>query len=343
MKLRTGTGWTLHQGDVRRVAPVLPAESVDCIVTSPPYWQLRDYGHRKQLGLEASVGRYVGNLVRVFRELRRVLKSEGTLWLNLGDTYIGGRNGGIGSSSITSQRNQIAARAATGGSSHRSGPGLKPKDLVGIPWRVAFALQNDGWWLRSDVVWHKPSPMPESVKDRPTRAHEYLFLLSKSETYHYDADAIMEPVTGGARPRGCGVNPKAAASEGSGSKQNASWAAAVRGLVERRNRRSVWTVPQEPIADAHFATFPRALVRPCILAGCPRGGVVLDPFGGLCTTGVEAIAQGRRFEGVELVPEYAARGAEILTQAVADAGNATPADAAHARGDLQFGLFPEVV
>ena len=216
--------------------------SVHCCVTSPPYWGLRDYGVDGQIGLEATVEEYVAKLVDVFRAVRRVLRDDGTLWLNLGDTYMGGRNGGMGEKSqITSSRNHDAARAAwkaSGGRTHRRNPGLKPKDLVGVPWRVALALQADGWWLRSDIIWHKPNAMPESARDRPTLVHEYVFLLSKSARYHYDADAIREPVSGGAHPRGGGVNPKAAQNN-PGSKQNSSFSSAVRGLVETRNKSSV--------------------------------------------------------------------------------------------------------
>jgi site-specific DNA-methyltransferase (cytosine-N4-specific) len=195
--------------------------------------------------------------------------------------------------------------------------GLKPKDMVGIPWRVAFALQAAGWYLRADVIWAKPNPMPESVSDRPTKAHEYLFLLTKSPAYHYDADAIKEPASDTSHPRGSGVNPKAGKNEGTGDrrkdgfngrwrvKQNASFSAALRGTVETRNKRSVWTIPTEPTPDAHFATFPRKLVEPCILAGCPLGGVVLDPFGGSGTVGRVAEDLGRRWLLFDLNPSYA--------------------------------------
>lgn len=193
-------------------------------------------------------------------------------------------------------------RAAVGGTAHKTAPGLRRKNLVGIPWRVALALQADGWILRSDIIWHKPSAMPSSVRDRPTTDHEYLFLLAKSDRYYYDANAIKEAVTGGAHPRGHGVNPKArAAGRVAREKQNATWSKAVRGLVEMRNKRTVWTVPQEPTTSEHTSTFPRALVRPCILAGAPVDGWVLDPFAGTGTTGVEALALARRFIGLELV------------------------------------------
>lgn len=299
-------------GDVIERLRELLDESVQCVVTSPPYWGLRDYGVAGQIGLEETPEEYVARIVDVFREVRRVLRADGTLWLNLGDTYIGGRSGGIGASAITSQRNHKAARdawiAAGAGRRHREAPGLRPKDLVGIPWRVAFALQADGWRLRSDVIWHKPNPMPESVRDRPTRAHEYLFLLSKSERYHYDIDAIREPhKTAGERHDGRSGYRDDHPSKG--------------GIKERalhplgRNRRSVWrldeiespdvwTISQEPYPGSHFATFPRGLVEPCILAGCPVDGTVLDPFAGSGTTGEVALETGRRAVLVELNPDY---------------------------------------
>lgn len=316
------------QGDALEVLATLPDESVHCVVTSPPYWGLRDYGVDGQIGLEVTPEVFVEALVGVLREVRRVLRADGTLWLNLGDTYIGGRNGGIGGNTkLGSQRNHLAASQAWhahGGKTHRRCPGFKPKDLVGIPWRVALALHADGWWLRSDIVWSKPSPMPESVSDRPTRSHEYVFLLARSHRYYYDAAAIVEPVTGGAHPRGHGINPKARLGakdqerEASGektsvrfgrgagwrSKQNPSFSAAVRELVETRNRRSVWTIAQEPFSQAHFATFPTKLVEPCILAGCPPDGTVLDPFAGAGTTGLVADRLGRDAILIELNPEY---------------------------------------
>lgn len=333
-------GVTIYQGDCLDLLPELEVRSVQTCVTSPPYWGLRDYGVDGQLGLEKTPAEYVERLVEVFGEVRRVLRDDGTLWLNLGDTYMGGRSGGIGASSITSQRNQIAARAAwlkRGGATHRSGEGLKPKDLVGIPWRVALALQADGWWLRSDIIWHKPSPMPESVKDRPTLSHEYVFLLSKSSQYYYDADAIKEPVTGNAHDRGNGVNPKArmvgpkeqererngekvSARFGRGAgwrnKQNPSFSSSVTGMVERRNRRTVWTVSQEPFNGAHFATFPTKLIEPCILAGSPVDGTVLDPFAGAGTTALVAKKHNRKAILCELNPDYIDLAADRLSQDV---------------------------
>ena len=273
-----------------------------------------------QLGLEATPEEYVAKMVEVFRAVRRVLRDDGTLWLNLGDCYNSSpSNHGLTASCESSDRRGNGEKRRA-----RNIAGLKPKDLVGFPWRVAFALQEDGWWLRSDIIWHKPSPMPEAVKDRPTRAHEYLFLLSKSRKYYYDADAISEPVTGGAHPRGHGVNPKAKSSPkdqargergektaaslgrspGWRSRQNPSFSASVNDLVMRRNKRSVWTVAQEPFKESHFATFPTKLVSPCILAGCPKGGLVLDPFAGAGTTGLVADRLERNAVLIELNPEY---------------------------------------
>jgi DNA modification methylase len=277
-------GVSILNADCREALTQLADESVHCVVTSPPYWQLRDYDHPDQLGLEASPTKYVEALVAAFREVRRVLRRDGTLWLNLGDTYIGGRSGRMGSTAITSGRNHLAAQAAwkaSGGRTHRRCPGFKPKDLVGIPWRVALALQTDGWWLRSDIVWHKPCPMPEPVRDRPTRAHEYLFLFARSERYYYRAEAIAEPI---AEQQPCvddGGQP-----------------------VRTRNRRDVWTIAQEPFVKSHFSTFPTKLVEPCILAGCPLGGVVLDPFAGAGTTGLVADRLGRDAILIELNSDY---------------------------------------
>lgn len=287
-------------GDCRERLGDLDAESVQTCVTSPPYWGLRDYGAEEQIGLEETPEAFVEALVAVFREVRRVLRDDGTLWVNLGDTYIGARNGGIGSNSkINSTRNHKAVRHAQRrrGNVRGRAPGLKPKDLVGIPWRVALALQADGWWLRADVIWHKPCPLPESVRDRPSRAHEYLFLLSKSRRYYYDADAIREPQkTAGERHEGrSGYRPDHP-SKGGISKRTLR--------PDGANARSVWTIAQTPYAGAHFATFPAALVEPCILAGAPPDGVVLDPFAGTGTTGAVALALGRRAVLIEAQPDY---------------------------------------
>lgn len=283
----------LIRGDARRL-PLRDA-TVQCVVTSPPYWGLRDYGAAGQIGLEADLDAYVAAVVAVFREVRRVLRDDGTAWVNLGDGYDAGT--------------RVTRCASTKAGKHgywtnplinlRTSTDMGPKQMLAIPWRVALALQADGWILRCDIVWHKPNPMPESVTDRPTKAHEYVFLFSKRERYHYDADAIRDPVTGNAHRRGNGLTPKSQR-PGSGIKSNTSFHAAVNELVEDRNKRSVWTLNTQPYADAHFATMPEALVEPCILAGCPLGGLVLDPFVGSGTVVAVAERLGRRGVGVDL-------------------------------------------
>ena len=296
-------------GEASRELQALQAESVQCIVTSPPYWQLRDYGHPEQLGLEPTPEAFVERLVGILRLARDALRPDGTLWLNLGDTYIGGRNGGIGASSLTSQRNHVAARKAwlaMGGKRHREAPGLKPKDLVGIPWRVAFALQSDGWWLRSEIIWHKPSVMPESVRDRPNRAHEHLFLLSKSKRYYYDADAIRTPLrpktmtAHGGTPRRGGEDRRVRAHGWSGYRRVAK--RDEDGQLVGANARTVWSIAQEPWKGQHTSTFPRKLARRCILAGCPVDGTVLDPFVGSGTTLAAAFELGRSSIGIDVSP-----------------------------------------
>lgn len=279
-------------GDSMTVLQTLPDESVNCIVTSPPYWGLRDYGMAGQMGLESTPAGYVDGMVTLFREARRVLRDDGTLWLNLGDSYAsGGRGGGMAGERGEKQRSNEGALLGP----KRAPEGLKDKDLVGIPWRVAFALQADGWYLRQDIIWAKPNPMPESVTDRCTKAHEYIFLLAKSARYYFDAEAISEQASGEARGGGF----KAA---GAGH-TNLSKCGEI--AYETRNKRDVWTVATQPYSEAHFATFPPALIEPCILAGCPTGGVVLDTFGGAGTTGLVADRHGRDAILIELNPEYA--------------------------------------
>jgi DNA modification methylase len=410
-------GVTIYHGDARAVLSGLPAGSVNCCVTSPPYWGLRDYGtdglvwggdpehghvfgetirgsnrggsggagkngrgegyardvERGQvcecgawfgsLGLEPGPEMFVVHLVSIFREVWRVLRDDGTLWLNIGDSYAtgagsarspGGRNFGKRNEAVNagnfppSQPNRMPI------------PGLKPKDLVGIPWMLAFALRADGWWLRSEIIWHKPNPMPESVTDRPTKAHEQIFLLAKSEAYFYDADAIKEPASPDTHERyargrsdahkyadgGPGgqtiaksfdhMRPPAGWHQGtradgsaprdrrerklaepdSGIKNNSSFDRAMGLMPEFRNKRSVWTVPTQGFPEAHFATFPEALIRPCVLAGCPDGGLVLDPFTGSATTALVAKENGRRFVGAELKESYLAIARRRLRQEV---------------------------
>lgn len=294
------------QGDCRDVLGSLPDGSINCCVTSPPYFGLRDYGVEGQLGLEPTPDEFVSAMVEVFREVRRVLRDDGTLWLNLGDSYAndgkwGGSTGGKHASALHGNSG-IGRRLLT--------TGLKPKYLIGIPWRVAFALQADGWYLRQDIIWHKPNPMPESVTDRCTKAHEYIFLFAKSERYYFDADAIKEQAVSN-HASGNGFKGRQGGaihmpmSGGAGTAD--PWLPG--GM---RNRRSVWTVSTKPFKGAHFATFPPDLIDPCVLAGCPVDGTVLDPFFGAGTTGLVAQKHGRNCVGIELNPDYIAIANERL-------------------------------
>lgn len=356
-----------HRGDCRDLMRAMIADGVrvQTIVTSPPYWGLRSYlpeGHpdkHREIGQEPTLREFIDTLVGVFDLAREMLADDGTLWLNMGDSYAGSRSGpDVGSTLQGTRRNQAESRKArvsmTASRRRDDAPvprsdvrvaGLKPKDLVGQPWRLAFALQDAGWYLRQDIIWAKPNPMPESVRDRCTKAHEYLFLLSKSEKYFYDFDAMQEPVSGGAHARreaqglkrpgfghGYDAVPKdryktpdgwathsgahgsfhrdgresgrKLADPGSGIKNSASMDAALENMRSTRNRRSVWTIPTQSFDGAHFATFPEALVEPCVMAGSRPGDVVLDPFFGSGTVGQVAQRLGRRFLGCELNPDY---------------------------------------
>ena len=277
----------------------LPNESVHCCVTSPPYWGLRDYGVEGQIGLEETPGAYVARMVEVFAEVRRVLRADGTCWVNLGDSYAASRPYQV-PSTMGGPKHGPAQAALGRGSSVPDG--LKPKDLVGIPWRVAFALQADGWWLRSDIIWHKPNPMPESVADRPTKSHEYVFLLTKSERYAYDADAIAEPALYQVEE---GRQASGMYSFGSGRDDGGRHRSGGFVTGPTRNARSVWTIATQPFPGSHFATMPPALAERCIKAGCPAGGTVLDPFGGAGTTGLVADRLQRDAVLIELSPAYA--------------------------------------
>jgi DNA modification methylase len=296
-------GLALFQADARRLP--LPDRSVQCVITSPPYWGLRDYGIPDQIGLEPTPARYVEHLVEVFAEVRRVLKPDGTVWLNLGDSYA--RNGGVPGGDNREllhleghQRRMLKIP---------EGSGLKSKDLVGMPWRVAFALQADGWYLRADIIWAKSNPLPESVTDRPTRAHEYLFLLAKEERYYYDAEAVKESRT---EVRGSGNKRRLVATAGERSRINTHLGSSIPTAAgsELRNRRDVWTIATQPYRGAHFAVFPPALVEPCLLAGSAHWQqdrtrcTVLDPFCGSGTVGVVAWQQGRAFVGCDRNREY---------------------------------------
>jgi DNA modification methylase len=281
----------------------IPDNSVACVVTSPPYWGLRDYGMTGQIGLESTPQAFVCRLVEVFEEVRRVLKPTGTLWLNLGDTY-NAYNGGAGPGSKLS-KTQTEQRPKLESGYGLQDKSLKPKDLIGIPWRVALALQHAGWYLRSDIIWSKPNPMPESVRDRPTKAHEYVFLMSKSERYFYDHEAVQEPASYPEGPHNMAGCKYVAASCGDPKMRTKANLDKI-GPRATRNKRTVWTIPTTPYPEAHFATFPEELARTCILAGCPEGGTVLDPFAGSGTTLAVAKALGRSYIGIELNPEYAA-------------------------------------
>jgi DNA modification methylase len=265
----------LLEGDCRAILPTLPADSVHCVVTSPPYWGLRDYGVDGQLGLEATPEEYVANMVAVFREVRRVLRADGTLWLNMGDSYSGGGGYSPDAPSNRAGNDRNGGRSRLFSSDKRQpAEGLKPKDLVGMPWRLAFALQADGWFLRADIIWAKPNPMPESVTDRPTKAHEYVFLLAKSRSYFYDADAVREkadlPTRRAASFRDGGIYTHERCFENGGEKTKATSGDGEDGTG--RNLRSVWTIPSAPFPDAHFATFPPALASRCIQAGTSERG-----------------------------------------------------------------------
>lgn len=317
----------LH-GDVREELQTLPDGYIQTCVTSPPYWGLRDYGVEGQIGQETTPEAYVDTMVKVFREVRRVLKDDGTLWLNLGDSYAndtkwGGSTGG----------KHVDALHDTSVGRGKRNTGLKAKDLVGIPWRVAFALQADGWYLRSDIIWAKPNPMPESVTDRPTKAHEYLFLLSKSERYLYDSEAIKEAsICGDPRKpyaprqvdgRGNGhdrnggtVRPSVKRGGFNGKTEQLEGRNAFRAIEDWRNKRSVWTIATQPYAEAHFATFPPKLIEPCILAGSRPGDIVLDPFHGSGTTAMVSKNLGRKYVGIELNHAYIEMSLKRLTQEV---------------------------
>lgn len=275
----------IYQGNCIEVLKDLPDESIHCVVTSPPYWGLRDYGEEEQLGLEETPEEFVANLVKVFSEVKRVLKKEGSVWLNLGDSY---SSGGRTTTTVQSLRGD-------------KNYGVKPKDLIGIPWRVAFALQSDGWYLRQDIIWHKPNPMPESVQDRCTKSHEYIFLLTKSPKYFYDIDAIKE------KSQDLGnTNIKFGGNKYGDSDDKHHQTKSGNKYIDSgfRNKRSVWKINTKPYKEAHFATFPIELPITCIKAGCPEGGIVLDPFFGSGTTGLAAQELSRHWVGIELNPEY---------------------------------------
>ena len=295
-------------GDCLTRLKQLPDDSVQCCVTSPPYWGLRDYGNDGQIGLESTPADFVAAMVAVFDEVRRVLRPDGVCFVNLGDSY--GRNPQKGDNSGDGKHGEYGCGVVH----DRPLGGLKPKDLCGIPWRVAFALQDSGWWLRQDIIWHKPNPMPESVTDRCTKAHEYIFLLTKSERYFWDAGAIAEKSVDkeSYTPR---RERSADKREGDAYFATKVGNHAAGKTYETRNARSVWTITTRSFTGAHFATFPPELPQKCIAAGSKKGDTILDPFFGAGTTGLVAMKMGRDCIGVELNPEYA----EIARKRIADA------------------------
>jgi DNA modification methylase len=338
-------------GDVRQMLQQIPNQSVQCVVTSPPYWGLRDYGtalwiggdqscdhlgkpmatkaninrntgtgndvknatarefykfacgkcgaqrQDSQIGLEQTPQEYVAQMVKVFREVLRVLADDGVLWLNIGDSYAGSGKGPAGNLGAKHNERHLEHRHSA-----IVPKGLKPKDLVGIPWRLAFALQDDGWYLRQDIIWAKPNPMPESVRDRCTKSHEYVFMLTKSSHYYYDNDAIKEPALWAQDAR---ADSGRLTYNGKRQGENGTGQEAFVAIKQHRNKRDVWTIPTKPFKGAHFAVMPEALVEPCILASSKPDDVVLDPFTGSGTVGVVALRHNRSFVGVELNPEYA--------------------------------------
>lgn len=326
--------YTLLIGDCRHRLREIPDNSINTCVTSPPYFGLRDYEMGEQIGLEQTPEEYVSNLVDVFREVHRVLRDDGTLWLNLGDSYAGSGKGPAGN--IGKGSNHGEARRLEHKHSAIIPEGLKRKDLIGIPWRVAFALQADGWYLRQDIIWSKPNPMPESVKDRCTKAHEYLFLLSKNGSYHFDSEAISEAATGGQKGSWAsfkrGDSKRGIAQHGQAAGTHRPDRAGIRYDGKTRNKRSVWTVGTVAFKGAHFATFPPSLIEPCILAGSPIGGVVLDPFGGSGTTAGVSLKLGRSAIICELNPRYGEMVADRVASIAAPAKTKTKAQRAPARG-----------
>lgn len=330
-------GITIYHGDAREVLPGVGSEYVSTCATSPPYFGLRNYGSDKQIGNESTLEEYLSALSACFSEVRRVLRDDGTLWLNLGDSYARAREKGQHKPGDCGKQNYIIERS--GRAANQCIPdGMKPKDLIGIPWLAAFALRRAGWWLRCDIVWQKPNVLPESVTDRPTREHEYIFLLSKSERYYYNQEATLEPVSpntharlsqtiekqigseranGGQKTNG---NMKAVgrklAAAGSGVRSNESFSNSVCLQVEKRNKRTVWTVPTGEGLGEHTSTFPEELIRPCVLAGSPAGGVVLDPFCGTGTVLVVAKENGSRAIGIDVDEQSCEIAAKRLSQEV---------------------------
>tara|TARA_R100001163_G_scaffold2649_5_gene4083 strand:+ start:205 stop:1158 length:954 start_codon:yes stop_codon:yes gene_type:complete len=286
----------IYAGDCLDSLKQLEDQSINTCITSPPYWGLRNYNdEEKQLGMEDTPEEFVDNLVKVFREIKRVLRDDGTAWLNLGDSYSSGGRTTTTNQSLRGDKDYGVTRP-------KPSKGIKPKDLIGIPWRVALALQQDGWYLRQDIIWHKPNPMPESVKDRCTKAHEYIFLLSKSPKYYCDMELIREPIKESNKGF---IMARARTAQGAlGGKNKHNMERRNYKEIKGANKRSVWTVTTKPFKGAHFATFPMDLIEPCVLAGCPEAGTVLDPFAGSGTTGIVANHKNRNAVLLELSEDY---------------------------------------
>jgi DNA modification methylase len=321
----------IYNGNSLHVLKELPDNSIDCCVTSPPYWGLRNYNHDEQIGMEQTPDKFIQSLVDVFNEVKRVLKPQGTLWLNLGDTYSAHKDcKSVADTLRVGGKSEEANVIEKGKSNSRNSKllksvGLKNKDLIGVPWMAAFALRSSGWYLRQDIIWHKPNPMPESVTDRCTKSHEYIFLMSKSEKYYFDNDSIKtDATTKDLRPNGVernriynynskeNKNPEAYLKpyknlKEKGQPNHTMHENRLKGEEyhsDKANKRSVWTVTTKPYSDAHFATFPQDLIVDCIKAGCPENGIVLDPFMGAGTTALVARKLNRNFIGIELNPDY---------------------------------------
>jgi len=317
----SAAGVTLYCGDALAVLRTLPSESVQCCVTSPPYYNLRDYKVDGQIGLESTPEAYVASLVAVFEEVWRVLRADGVLWLNLGDSYASGEIGRHDSV----QGREIDGKPVTSKAAERQQvhvkSGLKPKDLIGIPWRVAFALQSAGWYLRADCIWHKPNPMPESVTDRPTKSHEYVFLLAKSERYFYDNVAVQEVGSqtshGGTLQKHINGNTRKVKALQNTDSSTLGGTAADYSVAATRNARSVFTIATTPYSGAHFATMPPELARKCVLSGSYAGSVILDPFNGAGTTGLVALQEGRHYIGIDLSAAYLDLSIERLRSTIA--------------------------
>lgn len=309
-----GSGVTLYQGDALSVLREMETGSVNCVVTSPPYWRMRDYHVDGQLGMESAPEEYIDVMVGVFDEVKRVLRDDGTVWINIGDCYASGGWGTSGRGMGHFTRTWKEREKMSG---WRSPPrGLKCKDMVGIPWRLAFALQAAGWYLRSEIIWQKPNVLPESISDRPAKSHEKIFLLSKKPKYYYDAEAVKVEASENTHDRGTRIRTKVDGANKKHNRANHSFLSKIGRPLERRNLRDVWTVPTKSYKGSHFATFPPDLIRPCILAGCPRGGTVLDPFVGSGTSCFVSKELRRRSVGIDLSSDYLDLAARRLSQEV---------------------------